>query len=389
MPNYWSNTAQIAIETAYLREFDMIDQFVGNQLWVYGRNFNGMLGDNTIVSKSSPVQVVGSATNWVQTAVSPNGAAGIKTDGTLWTWGSNSNGIVGDNTAVHRSSPVQTVAGGTDWKFVTMGWLFAVALKTNGSLWSWGQNDNGQLGRNDVTGRSSPIQEITNGDWHVAAAGNYHTSAIKSDGTLWLWGRNTNGALGDNSVTHRSSPVQTVSGGTDWKTVSNGGHHTLSIKTDNTLWVWGRAASGQLGTSDVTHRSSPVQTVAGGTNWKMIAAGAYNSAAIKTDGTLWCWGAGGQGQMGDGTQNGKSSPTQTIAGGTNWKVVAAGRYNIYGIKADGTLWGWGNNTFGQIGTNDITHRSSPVQNLMGGNNWKTMHYGPSGFMTAAITFTES
>jgi alpha-tubulin suppressor-like RCC1 family protein len=104
-----------------------------------------------------------------------------------------------------------------------------------------------------------------------------------SDGGLWLWGNNINiGALGDNTTVHRSSPVQTVSGGTNWKQVAGGVYHTASIKTDGTLWTWGRNANGELGDNTITHRSSPVQTVAGGTNWKLVAAGNYHTAALSS-----------------------------------------------------------------------------------------------------------
>jgi alpha-tubulin suppressor-like RCC1 family protein len=151
-------------------------------------------------------------------------------------------------------------------------------------LWAWGRNNTGELGDNSVTNRSSPVQTVSGGtNWKLVAGGFYHTAAIKTDGTLWTWGSNYAGQLGDNSITHRSSPVQTVSGGTNWKQVASGGssNHTAAIKTDGTLWTWGlNNTFGGLGDNSVTDRSSPVQTVSGGTNWKLVAGGGSFTAAV-------------------------------------------------------------------------------------------------------------
>ena len=200
----------------------------------------------------------------------------------LWTWGYNGIGTLGDNTIAYKSSPVQTVAGGTNWKQVSCGYRHTTAIKTDGTLWLWGRNIYGQLGDNTVGSKSSPVQTVAGGtNWKQVSGGGNHTTAIKTDGTLWLWGRNNYGELGDNTIAHKSSPVQTVAGGTNWKQVSGGYQYTTAIKTDGTLWTWGRNNYGQLGDNTVAHKSSPVQTVAGGTNWKQVAAGYGHTTATQ------------------------------------------------------------------------------------------------------------
>ena len=301
----------------------------------------------------------------------------------LWTWGYNNFGQLGDNTTAAKSSPVQTVAGGTNWKSVAGGYYHTAAIKTDGTLWTWGYNSYGQLGDNTVAAKSSPVQTVSAGtNWKQVASGYYHTAAIKTDGTLWSWGFNIYSQLGDNTTAGKSSPVQTVAGGTNWKSVASGYYHTAAIKTDGTLWTWGQNSNGQLGDNTLAGKSSPVQTVAGGTNWKSVTRGQYHTAAIKTDGTLWLWGYNNYGQLGDNTIANKSSPVQTVAGGTNWKSVAGGSAHTAAIKTDGTLWTWGRNLYGQLGDNSITHRSSPVQTVAGGTNWKLVACGQ--YHTAAI-----
>jgi alpha-tubulin suppressor-like RCC1 family protein len=364
-------------DRAYLmdRYPELADTFKQAGLWLWGRNFYGMLGDNTTVNKSSPVQTVSGGTNWRMVACGGYHGSGIKTDGTLWTWGFNSSGVLGTNDTTARSSPVQTVSAGTNWKQISSLTQLMAAIKTDGTLWLWGLGGNGQLGIGSAGYRSSPVQTVAGGtNWKQVSVGATWVAAVKTDGTLWTWGYNGDGQLGDNTQTERNSPVQTISAGTNWKVVSAGADgHTSAIKTDGTLWLWGRNAYGQLGinTTSPNRVSSPVQTITGGTNWKHVSTGKGYTAAIKTDGTLWTWGFNGDGQLGDNTRTSRSSPVQTIAAGNNWRLLASGAYNITAaIKTDGTLWVWGANGFGQLGDTTTNSKSSPVQTVAGGTNWK-------------------
>jgi alpha-tubulin suppressor-like RCC1 family protein len=368
------------VEKSYLidRYPELVNTFRFAGLWVWGNNTRGALGDNATTHRSSPVQTVSAGTNWKQVAGGFFHTIAIKTDGTLWLWGNNSFGGLGDGSSItHRSSPIQTVAGGTNWKLVASAQYHTASIKTDGTLWLWGRNDVGHLGDNSITARSSPVQTVSGGtNWKQVSAIGSTSAAIKTDGTLWMWGFNGRGELGDNTVIRKSSPVQTVSGGTNWKLVASGFYHTAAIKTDGTLWTWGRNTNGALGDgSSIVHRSSPIQTVSGGTNWKQVACGQFNTAAIKTDGTLWLWGRNTNGQLGDNTTTDRSSPIQTVAGGTNWKQVASGFFHTAAIKTDGTLWTWGRNTNGQLGDNTTAFKSSPVQTFAGGTNWKLVAGG--------------
>jgi alpha-tubulin suppressor-like RCC1 family protein len=360
------------------------DIFSEGGLWNWGHNTYVQLGDNTITNRSSPVQTICGGTNWKQVACGSYHTVAIKTDGTLWGWGYNQYGQLGDSTIAPKNSPVQTIAGGTNWKQVSCGISHTAAIKTDGTLWTWGENTYGQLGDSTTINKSSPVQTICGGtNWKQADIGYWYIAAIKTDGTLWTWGYNNNGQLGDSTTTNRSSPVQTIAGGTNWKQVSCGISHTAAIKTDGTLWTWGYNGYGQLGDSTIIQRNSPVQTICGGTNWKQVSGGNYHTDAIKTDGTLWSCGYNKYGQLGDSTSINKSSPVQTICGGTNWKQVKNGYYHTVAIKTDSTLWLWGYNKYGQLGDSTTTDRSSPVQTIAGGTNWKQSS-GSGYYHTAVI-----
>lgn len=387
------------VDKSYLIDVypSLLPSVKGPALWLWGVNNSAQLGDNTMVSKSSPVQTVAGGANWKQAAAGQYHAGAIKVDGTLWLWGVNNSGALGDNSVVPKSSPVQTVAAGTTWKQLSCGAAFSGAIKTDGSLWMWGNDSYGNLGDNSVVSKSSPVQTVAAGtNWAQVACGQNHTAAVKVDGSLWLWGQNQYGQLGDNTIAPKSSPVQTVAAGTNWKQAACGNCVTAVIKTDGTLWTWGfngdgtAGFSGQLGDGTTTWRSSPVQTVAGGTNWKQVAANgiaglASAIAAVKTDGTLWLWGPNQYGELGDGTTTPKSSPVQTIAGGTNWKQVSVNPYGIGAIKTDGTLWMWGNNANGKLGDNTNVAKSSPVQTVAAGTTWKQVACG-YGFTMAVADY---
>ena len=412
-------------------------------LWTWGAGIFGRLGNGvTTGSISTPVTTFAGGTNWKQVSSGEEHTAAIKTDGTLWTWGNGGQGRLGDATLTNVSTPVTTFAGGTNWKQVSAGYRHTAAIKTDGTLWTWGYGGQGRLGNAVTTGNiSTPVTTFAGGtNWKQVSSGNQHTAAIKTDGTLWTWGFGGAGQLGTNDITSRSTPVTTFAGGTNWKQVSAGGGHTIAlrddavnkelyifggngsgqlgesftskdfvpnqtfqettdwkqvtagslhtaaIKTDGTLWTWGNGGQGRLGDATLTNVSTPVTTFAGGTNWKQVSSGDAHTAAIKTDGTLWTWGDGGQGRLGNATLTDRSTPVTTFAGGTNWKQVSAGYRHTAAIKTDGTLWTWGYGNSGRLGNATLTNRSTPATTFAGGTNWKQVSSGAEH--TAATTYDD-
>jgi alpha-tubulin suppressor-like RCC1 family protein len=363
------------LENYFVTEYWLIDQYVGDALWAWGSGGIGRLGNNDEAEKFTPVTTFAGGTNWKQVSAGGLHTAAIKTDGTLWTWGRGTYGILGNNATTNRSTPVTTFVGGTNWKQVSAGYNHTAAIKTDGTLWTWGYGGSGRLG-NTSTNKSTPTTTFVGGtNWKQVSSGNSHTAAIKTDGTLWIWGLGSLGRLGTNDTTNKLTPVTTFSGGTNWKQVSAGYRSTVAIKTDGTLWTWGINTVGELGNAATTDRSTPVTTFAGGTNWKQVIHGNGHTAAIKTDGTLWIWGAGGFGQLGNNAGVNISTPITTFAGGNNWKQVSCGNSYTAAIKTDGTLWTWGAGGQGKLGINVTTNRSTPVTTSAGGTNWKQVSCG--------------
>jgi len=363
------------VKNIFVTEEELIDRFTGQELWLWGCGTFGRLGNNSAITRSSPVQTVSGGNDWRSVSGGSLHSAAIKTDGSLWLWGYG--GAMGNNatTATNRSSPVQTVSGGTNWRQVSSG-IHTAAIKTDGSLWLWGDGTRGQLGNNALTSRSSPVQTVSGGtNWRSVSLGSSTSSAIKTDGTLWLWGDGTNGLLGNNSTLDQSSPVQTASGGDDWRQVSIGSTNNAAIKTDGSLWVWGAGIFGSVGDNSIIFRSSPVQTISAGTNWRQVSVGGLHIAAIKTDGSLWLWGRGTAGVLGNNSTINRSSPVQTVSGGTNWRQVSTGSYHTAAIKTDGSLWLWGCGIFSALGNDSLINRSSPVQTVSGGTNWRQVSLG--------------
>ena len=355
---------------------------VANELWTWGRNNYGQLGDGTITNQSLPVTTAGAGTTWCQVGSGIYHTMAVKTDGTLWSWGANFDGELGTGTTTDQSSPGTTAGAGTTWCQTSAGSSHTTAVKTDGTLWTWGRNSSGQLGTGTTTSRSSPGTTAGAGTtWCQVGSGYSHTAAVKTDGTLWTWGRNSSGQLGTGTTTSRSSPGTTAGAGTTWCQVSAGGYyHTAAIKTDGTLWTWGNNRYGQLGDGTTTSRSSPVTTAGAGTTWCQVGAGYAHTTAVKTDGTLWTWGYNGYGRLGTGTTTNRSSPGTTAGAGTTWCQVSASGLHTAAVKTDGTLWTWGYNDCGQLGTGTTTSRSSPVTTA--GNTW--CQVGAGRFHTAAI-----
>jgi alpha-tubulin suppressor-like RCC1 family protein len=325
-------------------------------LWAWGNGFLGALGNNSTTSQSSPIQV-GTLSTWTQVACGYQSSLAIQTSGTLWACGYNNFGQLGLGDTTNRSSLVQ-VGALTTWTQVACGTRFTLAIQSNGTLWSWGNNSFGQLGLSNVTHCSSPVQIGTLSVWTRVAAGSDYSSAIQTPGTLWAWGRNSDGQLGNNSTTNQSSPVQ-VGASSTWTQVACGYGHTLAIQTLGTLWAWGRNPFGQLGLSDTIYRSAPVQ-VGTLSTWTQVACGESFTSVIQSNGTLWSCGYNGKGQLGLNTTINYSSLVQ-VGALSSWTQVACGVQAAYVRQTMGTLFSCGYNNFGQLGLGDTTNRSSPTQ----------------------------
>ena len=350
------------------------------ELWGTGGDYKGSMGQGSAQNTSaemcfdSPTQIPG--TDWASGMDGCDGRINhfIKRDGTLWSWGYNDYGRTGNNQGeinyipgqssarTSLSSPVQ-IGPDTNWAFASTS-NTPLANKTDGTLWAWGYAFYGSMGNSlaNKPHQSSPTQ-IPGTNWALGdykmSSGN-HAASLKTDGTLWTWGHNQYGQLGVGYVnpgnTGRSSPVQVP--GTSWNTVYTCFRSTYALKTDNTLWAWGLNSKGELAQNNTDNYSSPRQIPG---SWSATGRGSGSNTLmgwVKTDGTLWMWGKNESGGMGTNNLVEYSSPVQ-IPG--SWKQVATSRYSTGAIKDDGTFWTWGENQQGELGINDRINRSSPVQ----------------------------
>jgi alpha-tubulin suppressor-like RCC1 family protein len=377
-------------------------------LWCWGRNEWGQVGQGSTCSpfpcgEPFPLRVTALGTNVVEVAAAGVHACARKSDGTLWCWPYNATGQLGDGTTTNKLVPVQVAALGTTVVEVTAGYGHTCARKSDGTVWCWGSNAFGELGDGTISGtaptcqypyicKPSPVQVAALGTSVVEiAASTDNTCARKSDGKVWCWGSNANGELGNGTTSGQSchngtpcqpSPAEVTVLGTSAVELAAGYNHICARKNDGTLWCWGNNANGQLGDGTTTGQTcfsgypckpSPQEATGLGTNVVEVAAGgSYHSAylghtcARKSDDTLWCWGSNVYGQLGNGATGGQScyngyacepSPGQVTALGSSAVSVAAGVDSSCAVKDDGTLWCWGGNVFGQLGNGTTNGQS--------------------------------
>lgn len=357
-------------------------------LLTWGAGHYGQLGHGLgPINRLRPTQL-GSDSNWAKVCFgkfrgSGNGGLdrfrifclALKTNGTLWAWGVYEHGQVGNGSASNSSvsydflngstqtSPVQ-IGSDANWSKIATGIVHALAIKTDGTLWTWGYNGQYQLGDGTTTQRNAPVQIGSDTDWVAISASGSHSIALKSNGTLWAWGDNTYGQLGIGGGS-RSVPTQ-VGSDTDWSKISTAGGgaiwptaHSLAIKTNGTLWSWGYNGYGQLAQGDASNRTSPTQ-VGSDTNWGKICAGDLTSFAIKTSGALYACGYNAYGQLGDGTAATRNSFVQ-IGSATDWDGVYSDFFNTMARKTDGTLHAWGVNEHGQLGDGSFVQKYGPAK----------------------------
>ena len=352
-----------------LREaFDTTIQFEINELARYNEKLNQLTNSlmvDTIVT--SPYRVDGlyeyfgeqSFIEFEPFGTSSGGHSHnvvVKNDGTVWTWGRNNFGQLGDGTTIDRNTPVK-VSTLTNVIAVAGGDLHTVALREDGTVWAWGLNSNGFLGDGTRMTRHTPVQVLGITDVVAIAAGHEHTIALKEDGTVWAWGSNFNGQLGDGTTLSRIVPTK-VQGIDGVAAISAGSNNSIAIRFDGTVWTWGSNRWGQLGDGTTTNRNTPTK-VSNMTDVVDVVTGTY-SMAVLSDGTVWAWGLNSSGQLGKGTTINQYKPVR-VEGITNIISIASSSSHSIALGNDETLWVWGNNGFGQLGDGTTLSRRTPVQ----------------------------
>ena len=327
-------------------------------VWAWGNNSYGQLGNGSNTKSRTPVQVIG-VNNVLSVAVGDDHSLVVKNDGTVWAFGYNYSGQLGDGTTTNRSTPVQ-VSGLTEVVSLGGAKCHSLASKSDGTAWSWGDNSYGQLGDNTFTDRNTPVQVSGLTSVISMDGGEHHSIALKSDGTVWSWGLSNYGQLGDGTTTMVEKTIPSQIGFlANIMQISSGTYHNLALKSDGTVWSWGRNYSGELGDGTTVNRYTPVQ-VSGLSSVNNIAAGYDHCAAVKNDGTVWIWGFNEYGQLAIGTTTNQTTPAH-VNGVSNAVSVSAGFLRTTCITNDGKVWAWGRNSGGILGDGTTTDRHTPVQ----------------------------
>ena len=331
-------------------------------LWAWGRNAEGQLG--TSVSPGAvPVQV-GTSTDWSTASGGAYHSVALKEDGSLWAWGSNDYGQLGTDQSINELLVPSRVGTGSDWRWISSGESYNLAIKNGGTLWAWGYNYNSECGTDSALSEiDTPNRIGTNAQWSSVSAGGTHGLAIRTDGTLWGWGDNSYGRIGVPGDLSQTSPVQ-VGSDADWKMVSAGGDHTVALKKSGSLWAWGRNNYGQLGTNLTIGQLDEPTRIGTKSDWKLVRAGNGFTVAVKDDGSVWSWGTNAFGELGNGLAGNKSSPAMASSvSPAPWdtRPPAAGGSHGLIIKTDGTLWAWGSNASGALATSLGHTRIVPLQ----------------------------
>jgi len=331
-------------------------------LWAWGAS--GLVGDGTGYNRNIPIRLgATSDTNWSKISAGGSHSLAIKKDGTLWAWGGNNKGQLGIGTNDPTNTPITLspikIGTDTNWSKISAGiGEHSLALKTDGTLWSWGVNNYGQLGEGTTKDRNTPTQIGTDTNWIQVSAGGLHSHAIKTDGTLWSWGGNTNGQLGKVVLNGKiNNPIKI---GENWQVISAGEWYSLGIKTDGSKWAWGKQNRNVLGTG--TTADVPLPKLIGSIGGIAVSAGSTHSLFINSPGTLNACGYNYNGQLGNGGTTDLIYPTQ-IGSDKDWSAIDNGQQHSIALKKDGTLWTWGGNTNGQLGNGKLgnTPNSYPFQ----------------------------
>lgn len=315
-------------------------------VWAWGSNYYGQIGNGAKKDAVKTPQKLETISGVKALSAGSEATLALKTDGTVWAWGNNDYGRLGDGTNEERLTPVR-VKGLENVVAVSLGATHAAALDVDGAVWTWGRNLYGQLsGDADPRGRMTPAKVEGLPRIIAVSAGGRHTLALDSDGRVWAWGDNEYGQLGIGKRDSSNTPIQ-VAGVEGIVAVAAGALHSVAVKDDGSVWVWGYNEYGVLGTGDTTNSNVPVQ-LKSISDVVAVAAGTYHTLFLKRDGTVWACGYNKSGQLGTNKRETVKSPVQ-VTGLAEIVAISAGKTHSAAVRKDGSIWVWGTNSDYQLG----------------------------------------
>ena len=353
--------------------------------WSWGNNTYGNLGINSTTLKSTPTAISGATKTFCKIAGAAQTLHAIDKNGKVWGWGANNYGVIGDNSVTSRRTPVSILGGAKTFCDIIVGDFHTLAIDKNGRLWAWGFNNSGQLGIYSTTSTRTPKSVLGGAKTFCQITAGYATSlAIDKSGKAWAWGINSYGILGDNSTTARSTPVAVGGANKTFCKIVTSVYHSMGLDKNGKIWTWGWNYHGVLGTLNQTDYSTPVSVLGAAKTFCQITARQYGSFGLDKDNNLWAWGFNFFGALGIPLEKNTIFPNRVEGTSKTFCSIEGDMgYHTIGIDKDGKAWGWGTNSNGCVGDNSATNRSTPV--AVGGAN-KTFCFINSGvFYNLALT----
>jgi alpha-tubulin suppressor-like RCC1 family protein len=296
---------------------------------------------------------------WLQLTVGGDFTCGIALNNSIWCWGLNQAGQLGNNSTTWKNKPTRVTGSVSSWKDVKAGWNHVCATDQSDNLYCWGLGGFGAIGHGAWTNVLTPVAVPGMTGITSFGTGGDATCAIKSNGTLWCWGLNTHAQLGDGTVTSTNSPAQ-IGAATDWTTITPGNGHTCGQRTDNKTYCWGHNLKGQVGIGAINgNNETQIQAVSGVANLTQVDSFHYTTCALRTT-NVNCWGAGSLGQIGNGSLNDALVPT-LVSLSRRATQVSVGNGHSCAVLNNATLECWGSNNHGQLGLGtETTQQATPA-----------------------------
>ena len=341
---------------------------IDGKVWGWGYNSLGFLGNNSTISKLTPVSIHGVNKTFCSIGSGEYHSFALDKNGRVWCWGYNNAGQLGDNSITQRNTPVSIHgANKTFCSIATNGGTHSISIDKNGKIWSWGLNTYGQLGNNSTVSNRTPVSIHGANKTFCSIDGNVQFSvSIDKNGRIWCWGYNSNGQLGDNTVISKNTPVSILGTNKTFCSISVGNHyastgnHVIAIDKNGRIWSWGQSAFGSLGDNSNIDKCTPVSIHGVNKTFCSIASGNQHSMAIDKNGRIWCWGYNSNGQLGDNSITTKRTPVSIHGVNKTFCQISAGYWHSIGIDKNGNIWSWGYNSNGQLGVNSVLSNRTPV-----------------------------